>query len=554
MACTNLLGTISTISCTPTVSASVYGCPIECNTQGNYRLTIVFPPVPFGYFVSGLLQGSDGSCHAISPINIPSAGGTVLQVLNLTPGVTYTVTFYYDQGFGCPTTGVSCSNGLCKTCQYTSFTIPPITVSAPITILGTDIVDATCSVNGQINVVVTPTGIYWYELLDAIGNSLVPPIGPTQRNANSYSFLNLPPAQYTVKVCGDFQGLPSACNCKTIILTVSRTCILQAVNCVTGAILLIDGAQYPAETPIILNKVIKTTFAGYPEDCWAISESQGIPNTLLPAYSVFNDCTICENTICGNMLNTIIGVDVICGVPGSATVTPTTGKAPFTYFWSNGGFTQTITGLTPGFYDVNYLDANECPGYAFIIINDIPCPKCYLVTPCDTSIQPFYISNPDVSDEGSPPDTNPDHFLNNIFTGTITLPGTISIPPVTLTGCFKIETTQCNNTPVQGVTIDILFYSYPDCISGCPGPCWKVIRCDDTGIFYYVQGDLSFLTGKIFNNIIISDGLSPAFNIQGILPNQCWYVELSDPCNSSMILSQTGTIFPDCDCCKTKCK
>ncbi len=310
----------------------------------------------------------------------------------------------------------------------------------------------------------------------------MPPIGPTQRNANSYSFMNLSPGQYTVKVCGDFQGAQSACNCKTIILTVSRTCILQAVNCLTGVILFIDGSQYPVETPIILNKVIKTTFPGYTEDCWSISEGQGTPNTILQQYSILPNCTLCENTICGDMLNTISGVDAICGVPGSATVTPLTGKGPFMYFWASGQNTQTITGLSAGFYEVNYLDANECPGYASIVISDQPCPSCYLITPCDINIPAFYVTDPHVTNNQSPANTDPDQCLLNIFTGLITIP----YGPV-LEGCFKMEPTQCNNTPVEGVIIDIDFCSFPDCETACPPPCWKIVRCDDPGIFFIVS-------------------------------------------------------------------
>ncbi len=326
--------------------------------------------------------------------------------------------------------------------------------------------------------------------------------------------------------------------------------ILQATNCTNGSILYINGSLTPAVVPLILNKVIKTTFPGFSEDCWTITEGQGTPNTLLPSYSIFNDCTTCENTICGSMLNTITGTDALCGSTGSATVTPLTGKPPFQYIWSPGGqTTPTITGLAPGFYEVDYLDANDCAGHAFITINDLPCPNCYLITPCDQSITPFYVVDPSVTDNGSPADTNPNQCLLNVFTGFVSLPsGTV------FEGCFKMEPSQCITTPVSDVLIEITFCSYPDCNTACPPPCWKIVRCDDPGIFYIVSSDAAFLQGKIFNNIIISDTASPGVTILGILPSQCWFVEPFGPCQSTLELSQTGTIYPDCTCCKTKCQ
>ncbi len=43
---------------------------------------------------------------------------------------------------------------------------------------------------------------------------------------------------------------------------------------------------------------------------------------------------------------------------GSATVTPAGGTAPYTYFWSTGQTTQTVTGLSPGNYFVTVTDAS----------------------------------------------------------------------------------------------------------------------------------------------------------------------------------------------------
>ncbi|MCD6062275.1 MAG: hypothetical protein K0R82_186, partial [Flavipsychrobacter sp.] len=47
---------------------------------------------------------------------------------------------------------------------------------------------------------------------------------------------------------------------------------------------------------------------------------------------------------------------------GAATVFGSGGVPPYTYLWSNSGTTQTITGLTAGYYTVKVTDANGCFG------------------------------------------------------------------------------------------------------------------------------------------------------------------------------------------------
>ncbi|NEN25900.1 hypothetical protein G3O08_20625, partial [Cryomorpha ignava] len=54
------------------------------------------------------------------------------------------------------------------------------------------------------------------------------------------------------------------------------------------------------------------------------------------------------------------GQDGLCGESASATVTPAGGASPFSYLWSNGATTATISGLGAGTYSVVVTDANGC--------------------------------------------------------------------------------------------------------------------------------------------------------------------------------------------------
>jgi PKD repeat protein len=49
---------------------------------------------------------------------------------------------------------------------------------------------------------------------------------------------------------------------------------------------------------------------------------------------------------------------------GSVTGSVTGGNGPYTYLWSNGGTTPTISGLTPGNYTVTVIDAQQCTSTA----------------------------------------------------------------------------------------------------------------------------------------------------------------------------------------------
>ena len=63
---------------------------------------------------------------------------------------------------------------------------------------------------------------------------------------------------------------------------------------------------------------------------------------------------------------------------GSATVAASGGVAPYTYLWSNGGTTATITGLTAGTYDVTVTDNNGAtasPSVSVVVVALGPIPQ-----------------------------------------------------------------------------------------------------------------------------------------------------------------------------------
>ncbi|MBK9318741.1 MAG: gliding motility-associated C-terminal domain-containing protein [Bacteroidetes bacterium] len=59
-----------------------------------------------------------------------------------------------------------------------------------------------------------------------------------------------------------------------------------------------------------------------------------------------------------------------CGVgTGTATATPAGGTPGYSYLWSNGGITATISGLVPATYTVTVSDANNCTAVSSVVVS-----------------------------------------------------------------------------------------------------------------------------------------------------------------------------------------
>jgi gliding motility-associated-like protein len=70
---------------------------------------------------------------------------------------------------------------------------------------------------------------------------------------------------------------------------------------------------------------------------------------------------------------------------GSATVNPTAGSGGFTYLWSNGENTSTISGLAAGVYDVTVADVNLCTATSSVTITQDGAPAITNTSQTDVS-------------------------------------------------------------------------------------------------------------------------------------------------------------------------
>lgn len=99
------------------------------------------------------------------------------------------------------------------------------------------------------------------------------------------------------------------------------------------------------------------------------------------AQNINVNCQSTNNCAGGIINGNVIASSVLCpgGSTGSATANPTGGTAPYSYLWSNGLFTSTISNLPAGPYSVTITDANGCFTSQLINITD-PTPLVTNVT------------------------------------------------------------------------------------------------------------------------------------------------------------------------------
>ncbi len=94
----------------------------------------------------------------------------------------------------------------------------------------------------------------------------------------------------------------------------------------------------------------------------------GITGTNYTSDIALDNIALAANN-CGFFTN-FSTFDPTNGNNGTATCTPTGGTPPFTYIWSNGESTATISGLAPGTFTVSVTDATGCTETSSVVLID----------------------------------------------------------------------------------------------------------------------------------------------------------------------------------------
>ena len=236
-----------------------------------------------------------------------------------------------------------------------------VTINEPSVITATfNVTDANCGVNdGAAEVFPTGgTGPYTFLWTDAMNGALIP--------GNAALQPNLGAGIYSVTIT-------DAVGCDVVIVvTVSN---INAPNIAIDAITDVscfgecDGA------------VDVTVTAGAPPYTYLWQQgpftTEDLVNVCPGTYILqvtdamgcirFDSATVSEPV---QITASVSTVESGCGVcNGSATITPLTGVAPFTFVWSNGGSNATENNLCAGSYSVDVTDATGCTETVTVIIN-----------------------------------------------------------------------------------------------------------------------------------------------------------------------------------------
>jgi len=218
---------------------------------------------------------------------------------------------------------------------------------------------------------------------------------------------------------------------------------------------------------------------------------------------------------------------------GSVSVQASGGTPPYTYFWSNGDSSQTISGLPPGSYQVTVTDANGCSDTSDIVT--ITQPDSLLVTGDIT--QPVCDSSGfiDITVSGGTP---PFDFLwstgdTTEDLGDISGGGTFGVTVTDSNGCSASAAFLAIEPPVMDVLIEVTqeltcygdssgtlcarvdgvpgpyFYQWStgdstECVSGLPAGTYSVTVANGSGCSAYENGFILIEPNPI--------SISPAIN------------------------------------------
>jgi len=186
----------------------------------------------------------------------------------------------------------------------------------------------------------------------------------------THTYNGIAPGLYTIT-----HIITSPCSVDTSIATINilNQCCQLNLNITTTAINC-NGNCDGTATAVVSNGTAPYTYL------WGnLSTTPTITNLCAGTYSVTvtdaNACTASTTTVITEPTSTMVLVSITNvnsqgGSNGSITANPSGGTSPYTYFWSNGQTTQTISGLSVGIYSVTITDANGCTAIATGVITE----------------------------------------------------------------------------------------------------------------------------------------------------------------------------------------
>lgn len=245
--------------------------------------------------------------------------------------------------------------------------------------------------------------------------------------------------------------------------------------------------------------------------------------------TISDTAIVAQGTAPGNINMNIIPVSCFGGTNGAATANVNGGQAPYTYLWSNGATTPTITGLTAGTYNLTVTTANGCittssaqitqPASALSISTNFTNVTCFGANDgvanaiANGGTAPYVYSWNTIPVQNTP-------SINNLTSGTYQITvmdgeGCTAIQQVNISSPSAINITQTSTTPVS-------------CYNGNNGSV-SVIANGGAGGFQYLWNTFPVQTTATATNLFAGNysvtvtdinGCTNVFNATVTQPNQ----------------------------------
>ena len=153
---------------------------------------------------------------------------------------------------------------------------------------------------------------------------------------------------------------------------------------------------------------------------------------------------------------------------GTATASATDGPTPYSFVWSNGANTASISNLAPGNYNVTVTAANGCFDVSSLTIDEVNCSSFSLNL---TKTDETYLNNDDGSATANPVGIAPFSYTwsNNASSKTISnlSPGTYTVTVVDAVGCsdiksITIDAIVCDNFNLSTTSTNVSYVDADD--------------------------------------------------------------------------------------------
>jgi hypothetical protein len=325
----------------------------NCNTNGNYTITddngnvlVQMTQVNFGNQATHNFCVPVSNCSSTTSVqNVSCFGGNNgSATVDVTGGIS-PISYNWSNG----QTGATANNLLAGVYQVTvtdagsCFDVQSVTITQPTQLtLSVSTINETCTyANGtasaSVNGGVTPYTYNW------------------SNGATSSSISNLSAGTYSITVADN-----NACsNTSSFTITDSPSPIVNITvsdaycgNANGQASALVSGGTSPLSYLWSNGAVTETA-------------TNLIPNTYSVTVTDNNACFDVQSVVVGNVVYSLaisgtVENEICNNAQGQITTSTTGGSTPYSYNWSNGNVTPSISGLSAGTYNLTVSDTNGC--------------------------------------------------------------------------------------------------------------------------------------------------------------------------------------------------